>query len=52
MEQFRVLLPKDVSTPDKISTLLQKINLNPKTYQIGKTKVSFLSVPIPRLLKN
>lgn len=48
IEQFRVLLPKDVSTPDKISTLLQKLDFDPKTYQTGKTKVSFRSVTIIR----
>lgn len=44
IEQFRVLLPKDASSPEEISTLLQNLDLDPKTYQIGKTKVSFLSV--------
>lgn len=44
LEQFRVLLPKDASSPEEISTLLKNLDLDPKTYQIGKTKVSFLSV--------
>lgn len=44
IEQFRVLLPKDASSPEEILTLLQNLDLDPKTYQIGKTKVSFLSV--------
>ncbi|KAI5609831.1 unconventional myosin-IXb [Silurus asotus] len=39
IEQFRVLLPKKASTPEEILTLLQNLNLDPKTYQIGKTKV-------------
>ncbi|XP_017333341.1 unconventional myosin-IXb isoform X5 [Ictalurus punctatus] len=39
LEQFRVLLPKDASSPEEISTLLKNLDLDPKTYQIGKTKV-------------
>ncbi|XP_062869528.1 si:zfos-588f8.1 isoform X3 [Trichomycterus rosablanca] len=39
IEQFRVLLPKNASSPKEISTLLQNLGLDPKTYQIGKTKV-------------
>ncbi|XP_060797180.1 si:zfos-588f8.1 isoform X9 [Neoarius graeffei] len=39
IEQFRVLLPKDASSPEEILTLLQNLDLDPKTYQIGKTKV-------------
>ncbi|KAK7889505.1 hypothetical protein WMY93_025065 [Mugilogobius chulae] len=38
--QFRVLLPKNASaTKEVISTLLEKMGLDPTTYQIGKTKV-------------
>lgn len=39
-----MLLAKDASSPGEISTLLQNLNLDPKTYQIGKTKVRHLSV--------
>ncbi|KAM9461335.1 unconventional myosin-IXb isoform 4-T5 [Clarias gariepinus] len=39
IEQFRVLLPKNASSPEEISALLQNLGLDPKTYQIGKTKV-------------
>ncbi|KAL4608041.1 unconventional myosin-IXb [Arapaima gigas] len=45
VEQFRVLLPKDATTPQKdITCLLQKMGLDAGTYQIGKTKV-FLKEP-------
>ncbi|XP_036409648.1 unconventional myosin-IXb-like isoform X2 [Megalops cyprinoides] len=44
-EQFRALLPKDATEPQKdISALLQKMGLDSATYQIGKTKV-FLKEP-------
>ncbi|KAJ7993176.1 hypothetical protein DPEC_G00269720 [Dallia pectoralis] len=41
IEQFRVLLPKDVtaSKPEAISALFQRMKLDHTTYQIGKTKV-------------
>ncbi|KAI4903676.1 hypothetical protein NFI96_030952 [Prochilodus magdalenae] len=39
LEQFRVLLPKNASSQEDISTLLQNLGLDTKTYQIGKTKV-------------
>ncbi|XP_027014070.2 unconventional myosin-IXb isoform X5 [Tachysurus fulvidraco] len=39
IEHFHVLLPKDASSPEEISTLLKKLDLDPKTYQIGKTRV-------------
>ncbi|XP_058256600.1 unconventional myosin-IXb isoform X3 [Hemibagrus wyckioides] len=39
IEQYRVLLPKDASSPEEISALLQNLKLDAKTYQIGKTKV-------------
>ncbi|KAL7867047.1 hypothetical protein AOLI_G00148610 [Acnodon oligacanthus] len=39
IEQFRVLLPKKASSKEDISTLLQNLCLDTKTYQIGKTKV-------------
>ncbi|XP_036442017.1 unconventional myosin-IXb isoform X2 [Colossoma macropomum] len=39
IEQFRVLLPKKASSKEDISTLLQNLGLDTKTYQIGKTKV-------------
>ncbi|XP_049910238.1 unconventional myosin-IXb isoform X3 [Epinephelus moara] len=40
IEQFRVLLPKNAAaTKEEISALLEKMGLDPTTYQIGKTKV-------------
>ncbi|XP_076008922.1 unconventional myosin-IXb isoform X3 [Genypterus blacodes] len=40
IEQFRVLLPKNaVASKKDISPLLEKMGLDPTTYQIGKTKV-------------
>ncbi|XP_066502974.1 si:zfos-588f8.1 isoform X1 [Hoplias malabaricus] len=39
VEQFRVLLPKNSSSQEDIAALLQNLGLDPKTYQIGKTKV-------------
>ncbi|XP_029470020.1 unconventional myosin-IXb isoform X3 [Rhinatrema bivittatum] len=40
MDQFQVLLPKDAKPmKDVISTLLGKMELDKKNYQIGKTKV-------------
>ncbi|TRY74110.1 hypothetical protein DNTS_026663, partial [Danionella cerebrum] len=38
-EQFRVLLPKNASSPEEISALLHKFGFHHTTYQIGKTKV-------------
>ncbi|KAG7456757.1 hypothetical protein MATL_G00239240 [Megalops atlanticus] len=44
-EQFRALLPKDATEPQKdIAALLQKMGLDSASYQIGKTKV-FLKEP-------
>uniref|UniRef100_A0AAR2KMG7 Myosin IXB n=1 Tax=Pygocentrus nattereri TaxID=42514 RepID=A0AAR2KMG7_PYGNA len=39
IEQFRVLLPNKASSKEDITTLLQNLGLDTKTYQIGKTKV-------------
>uniref|UniRef100_A0A8C9TC50 Unconventional myosin-IXb-like n=1 Tax=Scleropages formosus TaxID=113540 RepID=A0A8C9TC50_SCLFO len=45
VEQFRVLLPTDASTPQRdIANFFQKMGLAAGTYQIGKTKV-FLKEP-------
>uniref|UniRef100_A0A672KN81 Unconventional myosin-IXb-like n=1 Tax=Sinocyclocheilus grahami TaxID=75366 RepID=A0A672KN81_SINGR len=39
-EQFRVLLPKEISTPQQdITSLLTKIGLPSSSFQIGRTKV-------------
>lgn len=48
MEQFRVLLPKNTSAlKEDISALLEKkMDLDPTTYQIGKTKVHHLTFVI------
>ncbi|XP_053094108.1 unconventional myosin-IXb isoform X4 [Pangasianodon hypophthalmus] len=50
IEQFRVLLPKDASSPKEILTLLKNIDLDPKTYQIGKTKVYLKELERQKLL--
>uniref|UniRef100_A0A6Q2XQ64 Myosin IXB n=1 Tax=Esox lucius TaxID=8010 RepID=A0A6Q2XQ64_ESOLU len=41
IEHFRVLLPKNAkaSKPEDIAALFQRMELDPTTYQIGKTKV-------------
>ncbi|XP_051551345.1 unconventional myosin-IXb isoform X3 [Myxocyprinus asiaticus] len=39
IEQFRVLLPKNATSLEDISSLLHKLNFDNTTYQIGKTKV-------------
>ncbi|XP_023674613.2 unconventional myosin-IXb isoform X1 [Paramormyrops kingsleyae] len=42
---FRLLLPKTMTSPQRdIANLLQKMGLNPSTYQIGRTKV-FMKEP-------
>ncbi|XP_072517308.1 unconventional myosin-IXb isoform X2 [Salminus brasiliensis] len=51
IEQFRVLLPKNASSQEDISTLLQNLGLDTKTYQIGKTKV-YLKEPERQKLKD
>uniref|UniRef100_A0A8B9KBL4 Myosin IXB n=1 Tax=Astyanax mexicanus TaxID=7994 RepID=A0A8B9KBL4_ASTMX len=51
IEQFRVLLPKNASSQEDIANLLQKFGLDPKTYQIGKTKV-YLKEPERQKLKD
>ncbi|XP_051764499.1 unconventional myosin-IXb isoform X5 [Ctenopharyngodon idella] len=38
-EQFRVLLPKNATSLEDISSLLHKLGFDHTTYQIGKTKV-------------
>ncbi|XP_067271466.1 si:zfos-588f8.1 isoform X4 [Pseudorasbora parva] len=38
-EQFRVLLPKNATSKEDISSLLHKLGFDHTTYQIGKTKV-------------
>ncbi|KAK3533378.1 hypothetical protein QTP70_019321 [Hemibagrus guttatus] len=50
IEQYRVLLPKDASSPEEISALLQKLDLDAKTYQIGKTKVYLKELERQKLL--
>ncbi|XP_051978155.1 unconventional myosin-IXb isoform X3 [Xyrauchen texanus] len=39
IEQFRVLLPKNATSLEDISSLLHKLDFDNTTYQIGKTKV-------------
>ncbi|XP_051549383.1 unconventional myosin-IXb-like isoform X2 [Myxocyprinus asiaticus] len=39
IEQFRVLLPKNATSLEDISSLLHKLGFDNTTYQIGKTKV-------------
>lgn len=39
-EQFRVLLPKNATSLEDISSLLHKLGFDHTTYQIGKTKVN------------
>ncbi|XP_077081322.1 unconventional myosin-IXb isoform X5 [Siphateles boraxobius] len=38
-EQFRVLLPKNATSLEEISSLLHKLGFDHTTYQIGRTKV-------------
>ncbi|XP_056148607.1 unconventional myosin-IXb isoform X2 [Lampris incognitus] len=40
VKKFRMLLPKDAAAePEEITKMLQKMGLDPTTYQTGKTKV-------------
>ncbi|XP_029987922.1 unconventional myosin-IXb isoform X3 [Sphaeramia orbicularis] len=52
IEHFRVLLPKTAAaSKESISALLEKMGLDPYTFQIGKTKV-FLKEPERQLLQD
>lgn len=53
MEKFRLLLPKGASgTPEDITELLERMEINKSSYQIGKTKVSVLTKIILILTQN
>lgn len=53
MEKFRLLLPKGTSgTPEDITELFERMEINKSSYQIGKTKVSGLTKVIVILTQN
>lgn len=52
VEKFRLLLPKGATeAPEHITELFERMEINKSSYQIGKTKVSFLTAVNASILK-